>query len=54
LDILSKDTTSFIDFPALVKPFGDISFLLDYISDELQFKGPHFARTVKIINKLSD
>lgn len=37
-------------FPA--KPLSDVSFLLGYVMDPLQFKGPHFACTIEILRDL--
>lgn len=39
-------------FPA--KPLKDWSFLLGYIQDDLQFKGPHHATTIDIVKEVSD
>ena len=36
------------------KQLRDWSFLISYYSDELQFKGPHYARTINIVQKLGD
>lgn len=32
----------------------DISFLTLYIKDELQFKGPHFARSIDLVKQVGD
>jgi esterase/lipase len=48
----SKDPTQTCAFPA--KALRDVSFLLGYVQDDLQFKGPHFARTIDIIKQVSD
>ncbi|TNV72559.1 hypothetical protein FGO68_gene10162 [Halteria grandinella] len=48
----SKDPTQTCVFPA--KPLKDWSFLLSYIQDDLQFKGPHFATTIDIVKQVSD
>ena len=47
----SKDPTVHADFPA--KPLKDVSFLLGYVMDPLQFKGPHYARTIDLVKDLS-
>lgn len=46
------DPSKHILFPA--KPLKDFSFLMGYIADELQFKGPHYAVTLEIIKEVSD
>lgn len=48
----SKDPTLQAPFPA--KPLRDWSFLLGYYQDELQFRGPHYARTLDIVKNVSD
>ena len=47
-----KDPSQHSEFPA--KPLKDWSFLLPYVQDELQFKGPHYAITISIIKEVSD
>lgn len=39
-------------FPA--KALRDWSFLITYYQDDLQFKGPHYARTINIVHKIGD
>jgi hypothetical protein len=45
-------TQHMIAFPA--KPLKDWSFLIGYYTDDLQFKGPHYARTIDIVKHVSD
>jgi pimeloyl-ACP methyl ester carboxylesterase len=47
-----QDHTQTCVFPA--KPLKDWSFLIGYVSDELQFKGPHYAVTIDIVKEVSD
>lgn len=46
------DPTQQCPFPA--KPLKDWSFLIGYYTDELQFKGPHYARTLDIVKQVSE
>ena len=48
----SKDPTQQSPFPA--KPLKDWSFLLGYYQDDLQFKGPHYSRTLSIVKHVGD
>ena len=48
----SQDPTQHLAFPA--KALRDVSFLLGYVQDPLQFMGPHYARTIDIIKQVSE
>ena len=52
LESKKSDSTQTIAFPA--KPLSDVSFLMGYIMDELQFKGPHYAVTLNVIKDIAD